>query len=225
MQAAGPNWVDQEQNVNKYHLKSNFNPLIPVQGSFIGKQAIQNREDKPKKQPSTAKKTKKEKARHQLQQKLDKKMGPAKPVFQSPVLPAVNKPDPMKPPRANTPDIKKPSKVHPIDYDVKPSNKKWADSVPELLDNAASVITPTDPLKKPLSPRSEGSLVSRHNKVHPQKSSMSPGVQLVFTGESTSDYEVQHENKGDLIELKGSDKTPSPKHQIGLDDQPGTSTV
>lgn len=152
-------------------------------------------------------------------------MGPTKPVFQSPVLPAVNKPDPMKTPRANTPDIKKPSKVHPIDYDVKPTNKKWADSVPGILDEATSVITPTDSLKEPPSPRSEGSLVSCHNKVNPQKSSMSPGVQLVFTGESTSDYEVQHENKGDLIELKGYDKTPSPKHQIGLDDQPGTSTV
>lgn len=227
LQAAGPNWVEQEQNVNKYHLKSNFNPLIPVQGSFIGKQASQNREDKPKKQPSTAaKKTKKEKARHQLQQKLDKKMGPAKPVFQSPVLPAVNKPDPVKPPRSNTPDIKKPSKVHPIDYDVNPSNKKWADSVPGILDEATSVITPTDPLKKPLSPRSEGLVVSRHNKVHPQKSSMSPDVQLVFTGASTSDYEMQQENKEELVELNGSDnKTPSPKHRIGLDDQPGTSTV
>lgn len=228
LQAAGPSWVEQEQNVNKYHLKSNFNPLIPVQGSFIGKQASQNREDKPKnsKQPPTAKKTKKEKARHQLQQKLDKKMGPAKPVFQSPVLPAVNKPDLMKPSRANTPEIKKPSKVHPIDYDVNPSNKKWADSVPGILDEATSVITPTDPLKKPLSPRSEGLVVSRHNKVHPQKSSMSPDVQLVFTGASTSDYEMQQENKEELVELNGSDnKTPSPKHLIGLDDQPGTSTV
>lgn len=197
-----------------------------MQGSFIGKQASQNREDKPKKQPSTAKKTKKDKARHQLQQKLDKKMGPAKPVFQSPVLPAVNKPDLMKPSRANTPEIKKPSKVHPIDYDVNPSNKKWADSVPGILDEATSVITPTDPLKKPLSPRSEGLVVSRHNKVHPQKPSMSPDVQLVFTGASTSDYEMQQENKEELIELNGSDnKTPSPKHLIGLDDQPGTSTV
>lgn len=55
---------------------------------------------------------------------------------------------------------------------------------------------------------------------------MSPDVQLVFTGASTSDYEMQQENKEELIELNGSDnKTPSPKHLIGLDDQPGTSTV
>lgn len=60
LMAAGPNWVDQELNVNKYHLKSNFNHLIPMQGSFIEKQASQNREDKPKKQPSTVKKTKKD---------------------------------------------------------------------------------------------------------------------------------------------------------------------
>lgn len=37
---------------------------------------------------------------------------------------------------------------------------------------------------------------------------------------------IQQENKEELIELNGSDnKTPSPKHLIGLDDQPGTSTV
>lgn len=153
-------------------------------------------------------------------------MGFVKFVFQSFVLLVVNKLDLMKLLRVNIFEIKKLSKVYFIDYDVNLSNKKWVDLVLGILDEVIFVIILIDLLKKFLSFRFEGLVVFCYNKVYLQKLFMLLDVQLVFIGVSMFDYEMQQENKEDLIEFNGFDnKILSLKYQIGLDDQLGISIV
>lgn len=153
-------------------------------------------------------------------------MGFVKFVFQSFVLLVVNKLDLMKLLRVNIFEIKKLSKVYFIDYDVNLSNKKWVDLVLGILDEVIFVIILIDLLKKFFSFRFEGLVVFCYNKVYLQKLFMLLDVQLVFIGVSIFDYEMQQENKEELVELNGFDnKIFSLKYWIGLDDQFGISIV
>ncbi|XP_062569831.1 uncharacterized protein LOC134231891 [Saccostrea cucullata] len=152
-------------------------------------------------------------------------MGPTKPAFPTQVLPEIRRADQTRIPGSNDPNLMKSSKVHPVDYDLKPNkttvkqDQDSVDSAPTLLhDLTPSVITPTDPLKETQSPRFEGLVVTRHNKVHPLNTKGSD-LQTTFTDESMS---VSEREKRDLIELEASSNK---KCAIELEDKSGTSSV
>lgn len=248
------NWVEQQHNPDYYSnrlLKSNFKPLIPVKDSLVSEKVSKEEKRKKQSSKSTGKKTRKEKAEYQLQKNLRKGQGPSighgpsRPVFQSSLLPAIATPDQKLSARSHAPDKKKPSKVHPVDFDVNPnketavkpekpfnadrngSNKEdWdsAKSVPALVEDLTS---PINPMNKPQSPRPGGLVVSRHNKVHPLNTEGSSDVQTAFADESMSFYEQQwRDTPVDLIELESADQANTdPKYAFDLEDKPGSSKV
>ena len=188
--------MEQKYDLGNYrsnkHIKSNFKPLIPVEGATIlGKQAVREEDHKMEKQPTKAKKTRKEKASQHLQKNLNRSRGPSKSVFQTSVLPAIGKTGSVTTSNSNGPDLIKPCKVHPIDFDPKESKRsdsKYSEVfnkpnnqmtsvefVPGPAEHATPVIDSTGPPMRLHGPRSEGLISSRHNKVHPETPQTAPG--------------------------------------------------
>jgi hypothetical protein len=209
--------VEQQPDPDYYSnrlLKSNFKALIPVKDSLISEKASKEEKRKKRSSKSTGKKTRKEKAEYQLQKNLRKGHDPSRSGFQS-SLPALTKVDPKLYAKSNAPDLKKPSKVHPVDFDVNPNKETAAlDPVNPLTADGE------DPaLNRPQSPRSGGLVVSRHNKVHPLNAEGSLDVRAELADQ-------EQLVPGDLIELANADlSNAKPKFAFDFKDKPGTSKV
>ena len=157
----------------------------------MGKQAVREEDHKMEKQPTKAKKTRKEKASQHLQKNLNRSRGPPKSVFQTSVLPAIGKTGSVTTSNSNGPELIKPCKVHPIDFDPKESKRsdsKYSEVfnkpnnqmtsvefVPGPAEHATPVIDSTGPPMRLHGPRSEGLISPRHNKVHPETPQTAPG--------------------------------------------------
>ena len=175
---------------------------------IAGKQVDQTKASETENLNANPKKTKNGKDGHQLQKSS---------AFQTSRLPAIGKSD------INAPNLIKPSKVHPIDFDGQQrktiEGKSLDDSVPQSAGDVASIVTTSIPVRRLASPLSEGLVVSRNNKVHPQKSEKS------FTSKTALTDQEQCENQ-DLVELQCSDlTTQESKSQSYKDDEPWVSSV
>lgn len=208
---------DLENRLSNIDKKSNFKPLIPVEDSIIvGKKADHEDDHKMEKQSTKGKKTRKDKARKQLQKKLKRNSVPSKPVFQTSVLPAIGKTGSVATPILHGPDLIKQCKVYPIDCEQK--EKKMSDSkyfevsnepntqmtsvdlVPDPDENAVSVIASTSSQMRRQTPKSKGLISSRCNKVHPKKAQKVPDIEITFTDDSLAFYEEHMRNRADLME-------------------------
>ena len=175
---------------------------------IAGKQVEQTKASKTENLDAKPKKAKNGKDMHQLQKT---------PAFQTSRLPAIGKSD------INAPNLIKPSKVHPIEFDGQQrftiEGKSSEDSVSQSAGDVASIVTTSTPVKRMASPLPEGLVVSRNNKVHPQKSEKS------FTSPTALTDEQQCGNP-DLVELQRSDwTTQESKSQFYKDDEPWVSSV
>ena len=162
---------------------------------ITGKQVDRTKASETENLNAKPKKTKNGKDGHQLQKSS---------AFQTSRLPAIGKSD------INAPNLIKPSKVHPIDFDGQQcktiEGKSSEDYVPLSAGDVASIVTTSIPMRRLASPLSEGLVVSRNNKVHPQKSEKSSTSQTALTDEE------QSENQ-DLVELQCSD---NPRIEISV---------